>query len=374
MNKKTFRLIVLTLLAAVLISGCTGSSAASASSWPGMALDNGQGFLAYGTQVYALDLKNGSLLWRYPEEGSAKIQFYAAPEVDENYVIAGDYTNTLYGLERQSGFEKWQFTEAEDRYIASPLLYNGTVYAPNTDNSLYALDENGKLQWRFKTSGPNWSKPVTDENYLYLASMDHFLYAIDLSYSPADLSADENGNKTLVSAPVWSLDLETAVVSDPVLEDGTLYVGTVNGVLYAVDLESHSVKWKFTIEDEVSSIWGTPVLTSDAVFFGDESGNLYAVDKQNGSALWPAPFDAGSSLISSGIAVDNKAIFASSEGKIFSIDSAKEPKTLTVLDTVLYSPLGYADEKILTIPASSEALVEALTIDGNEVWTYLPTK
>ena len=374
MNKKTFRLIVLTLLAAVLISGCTGSSAASASSWPGMALDNGQGFLAYGTQVYALDLKNGSLLWRYPDEGSAKVQFYAAPEVDENYVIAGDYTSTLYGLDRQSGFEKWQFTEAEDRYIASPLLYNGTVYAPNSDYSLYAVDENGKLQWRFKTSGPNWSKPVTDENYLYLTSMDHFLYALDLSYSAADLTADENGNKTLVAAPVWSLDLETAVVSDPVLEDGTLYVGTVNGVLYAVDLESHSIKWKFTIEDEVSSIWGTPVLTSDAVFFGDESGKLYAVDKKDGSALWPAPFDAGSSLISSGIAVDNKAIFASSEGKIFSIDASKEPKTLTVLETVLYSPLSYADEKILTIPASSEALVEALTIDGNEVWTYLPTK
>ncbi len=217
----------------------------------------------------------------------------------ENFVIVGDYTTTLYGLDRQSGSDKWQFTEAEDRYIASSLLYNGTVYAPNTDYFLYALDENGKLLWRFETSGPNWSKPVTDGNALYLTSMDHYLYALELSYSATDLTADENGDKTVVAAPIWSLDLGTAVVSNPHGEDGNLYVATVDGVVYAIDVESHSVLWQFKEEDEFASIWGAPVLTSDAIFFGDESGNLYALDKADGSALWPSPFAAGSSLVSS---------------------------------------------------------------------------
>ena len=374
MNKKLFRLILLTLVTAVLISGCTTNSAASASSWPGMMLDNQTGYLAYGTQVYALNVKNGSLLWKYPAEGGSKSQFYAAPEVSDSLIVVGDYTNTLYALDKENGFEKWQFTDAEDRYIASSLFNNGNVYAPNTDSYLYAIDENGNLLWRFKTNGPNWSKPIADENYLYLTSMDHFLYALNLDYSEADLSADKDGVKTLVSEPVWSLDLGTAVVSNPVLEDGILYVGTVDGVVYAVDLEKKSILWKYTVEDEMASIWGSPVLTSDAVFFGDEDGNLYAVDKKNGSALWPSPFEAGASLISSGITVDDKAVFAASDGKIFSIDSSKEPKTLTTLDAVLYSPLGFEDGKIVVVPASSEALVEAIDTNGNEVWTYLPTK
>ena len=367
-------MILLTLVTAVLISGCTTNSAASASSWPGMMLDNQTGYLAYGTQVYALNVKNGSLLWKYPVEGGSKSQFYAAPEVSDSLIVVGDYTNTLYALDKENGFEKWQFTDAEDRYIASSLFNNGNVYAPNTDSYLYALDGSGNLLWRFKTNGPNWSKPIADENYLYLTSMDHFLYALNLNYSEADLSADKDGVKTLVSEPVWSLDLGTAVVSNPVLEDGILYVGTVDGVVYAVDLEKKSILWKYTVEDEMASIWGTPVLTSDAVFFGDEDGNLYAVDKKNGSALWPSPFEAGASLISSGITVDDKAVFAASDGKIFSIDSSKEPKTLTTLDAVLYSPLGFEDGKIVVVPASSEALVEAIDTNGNEVWTYLPTK
>ncbi|MDK2981565.1 MAG: outer membrane protein assembly factor BamB [Chloroflexota bacterium] len=373
MNKKTLKLVILTLLAAVLISGCTGSSAAAASSWPGLAVANEQGYVAYGTQVFALDLKNGSLAWKYPETGSSKIQFYAAPAFDDQFVVVGDYTDTLYGLDRQDGFEKWRFSGAEDRYIASAFIYDGMVYAPNTDSSLYVLDAEGNLQWRFKTAGPNWSKPVSDGTALYLTSMDHYLYALNLSYTDSELTADKDGSKTLVAAPLWSLDLGTAVVSDPVLEDGVLYVGTVNGVVYAIDLQSHSVKWQFTIEDEVSSIWGTPVLTEDAVFFGDENGNLYAVDKTDGNALWPEPFAAGASLISSGVAVDGKVIFASSEGKIFSIDSSKEPKTLTTLEAVLYAPLGYANDKIITVPAAKEALVEAINLDGNQVWTYLPT-
>ncbi|BBB48177.1 PQQ-binding-like beta-propeller repeat protein [Pelolinea submarina] len=339
-----------------------------------MMLDNQTGYLAYGTQVYALDVKNGSLLWKYPAEGSSKSQFYAAPEVSDSLVIVGDYTNTLYALDKENGFEKWQFTDAEDRYIASSLLNNGIVYAPNTDSYLYALDDNGNLLWRFKANGPNWSKPLADENHLYLTSMDHFLYVLNLNYSEAELAADKDGGKTLVSEPVWSLDLGTAVVSNPVLEDGILYVGTVDGIVYAVDLEKQSVVWKYTVEDEMASIWGTPVLTSDAVFFGDENGNLYAVDKKDGSALWPSPFETGASLISSGITVDDKAVFAASDGKIFSIDSSKEPKTLTTLDAVIYSPLGFEDGKIVVVPASSEALVKAIDTNGNEVWTYLPTK
>jgi outer membrane protein assembly factor BamB len=338
-----------------------------------MALSGEEGYFAYGTQVYALDTKNGSLLWRFPQEGSSSIQFYAAPEVSDNLVIVGDYTSNLYAVDRENGFEKWQFNDAEDRYIASSLSYNETVYAPNTDYYLYALDENGDLLWRFKTKGPNWSKPLADESYLYLTSMDHYLYALNLSYANTDLTADEDGNQTLVSTPVWSLDLESAIVSNPVMEDGILYVGTVDGILYAVDLEKQSVLWKFTVEDEVASIWGTPVITSDAVFFGDEGGNIYAIDKQDGNALWPSPFAAGSSVIASGVGIDGKAVFAASDGKIFSIDASKEPKTLTTLDATLNAPLGYANEKIIIAPASSDALVEAIDTNGSEVWTYSPT-
>jgi outer membrane protein assembly factor BamB len=373
MNKKFLNMMISAILLGVLLSSCT-STVGGASSWPGLTVADGTGFFAYGTQVYALDLKNGGLIWKYPAEASNSRQFYAVPEVGSNLVIVGDYSKTLAAVDRQSGAEKWKFDKADDRYIGSALIANGVIYAPNTDHYLYALDENGGLLWRFKATGANWTKPVTDNQYLYFASMDHSVYALDLQYSSSALSADKDGSLKLVAKPDWSLDLSAAIVSNPVLADGIMYVGTVDGHLYAIDVAAKEVKWSFNGDGKMASIWGTPVLTANSVFVGDEDGNVFAVNKSDGKALWPEPFAAGSAVISSGITVDSKVIFASNAGKIFTIDESKNPNTLVTLEATLYSPLGYDGDKIIVAPATKDKLFLALNASGNEVWSFIPTK
>jgi len=372
-NRKIFKIIVSAILLGVLLSSCS-SSAGAASSWPGFSISDGKGYFAYGSQIFALEDKNGSLLWKYPEEASAGRQFYAAPEVSGNLVIVGDYANTLVALDKQSGKEKWQFSDADDRYIGSALMAGGNIYAPNTDHYLYALDESGNLLWRFKAAGPNWTKPVADEQHLYLVSMDHFIYALNFEYTDSALVADKDGNRNLVSAPVWSLDLGAAVAANPIISEGVLYAGTIDGHLYAIDLAGKKIKWSFNGEGAVASIWGSPVVTASAVFFGDEDGNVYALDKMNGKTLWDSPFAAGSPVISGGVAIDGRVAFASNAGKIFTIDENKDPKTLVTLEATLYSPLGFDTDKILVAPASKEKYFLALNADGNEIWSFYPAK
>ena len=80
--------------------------------------------------------------------------------------------------------------------------------------------------------------PWLMKTHLYLASMDHYLYALDLNYDTSSLEVDEAGSRTLVAEPLWSLDLGAAVAANPVLVDGVIYAGTIDGTLYAVDLET----------------------------------------------------------------------------------------------------------------------------------------
>lgn len=369
-KRKIINLVVLTLLIGVLASGCS-SNASSASSWPGFTIADEVGYFAYGSQVYALDIKNGGLMWSYPEESSSSRQFYAAPAFGSGLAVFGDYSNTLAAVDQESGFEQWEFTAADDRYVASALILEETIYAPNADHCLYALDSDGSLLWRFKASGPNWTKPLADDNYLYMASMDHYLYALNLNYESSDLVADDDGSRTLVAEPVWKLDLGAAVVADPVMVEGVLYTGTIDGTLYAVDLEKHAVLWSFEDNDDMASIWGSPVLLSDTIYFGDEAGSIYALSAQDGSALWPSPFDAGGSIISGGTALEDTVVFATIEGKIFTINQAKEPKALVTLGTSLYASLKYENEKIIIAPANSDSLFAAIDTSGNEIWNYL---
>lgn len=373
MNKKSIKLIIIMLVLGLSVSGCA-TGAATASSWAGFSLEEDKGYFAYGAQVYALDTKNGSLVWRYPSQKSNDRQFYAAPAIGEDLIVVGGYDYILAAVDKQNGNEKWQFSKADDRYIASAMIKDGLIYAPNSDHSLYVLTTAGDLVWSYQTEGPNWTSPNSDDAFIYLTSMDHNLYAFNFNYESSELEIDADGGRTLVTKPVWSVDLGAAVVADAVVEDGKLYAGTIDGTLFAVDLDEHAILWSFDADDSLTAIWSKPVIAGDVVFVGDDSGNLYAVSKEEGSALWPSPFAAGSAIIASGVAMQQKAVFATVDGKIFSIDSAKEPKTLATVNAVVYSSLGLTDEKIILAPASKEELFKAVDFNGNEIWDYLPAE
>ena len=68
---------------AVTLSACAGG-ATTATSWPGLTVDDNYAYVAYNTQVYAVDLVNGSERWRYPAEPDNNITFYADPTLSQD--------------------------------------------------------------------------------------------------------------------------------------------------------------------------------------------------------------------------------------------------------------------------------------------------
>ncbi len=94
----------------------------------------------------------------------------------------------------------WTYAAATDVFVAQPLVVGNTVYAPNSDTTLYALDKTGALVWKANGDHAIWSTPVTDGKLIYAASMDHHVYAFK----------QENGSQ------VWkSDDLGGALVGEP---------------------------------------------------------------------------------------------------------------------------------------------------------------
>lgn len=371
-KKKIISIISISILAAILITGCTQSGAAS--SWPGATIAEEVGYFCYRAQVYAIDAKNGSVLWRYPQDPDTQSQFYAPPETGEDLVVVGNYANNLSGLDQENGNFKWDFSEADDRYVGSALIENGRVFAPNSDKYLYVLDLDGELLWRFKADGPNWTKPVADGKHVFLASMDHSLYAFDLDYASNDLVMDEDGSHTLVPEPVWKVDLGAAIAADPLLVNDRIFAATIGGRIFAVDVNNGDILWSFDNGGGIGSIWGTPVATEKAVYFGDENGNLYSVFPSDGSPIWPTPYSAGAALIAGGVETEDGVIYVTEEGRVFLIDENKEPQPVTTLDTTMYSTPVYAEGKVIFAPASNEKLFTAIDLDGKEIWSFAPSE
>lgn len=369
MKKNIAITVLLILVIAGALAGCTSNVGAS-SSWPGLAVGDNLAVVSYGYQLYALNIQNGSKTWVFPAEQNSKVIFYAPVEFAENAVIAGDYANHLYAVNTSNGLLKWQFDGAKSRYVASAFYKNGYTYAPNADKKLYVLDQNGILQWVFETAGANWSKPVADDQYLYLASMDHHVYALNLTYAVSDLTADEDGTKNVVAEPVWETDLGTAIVSDPLLADGFLYVGTIDGKMFKINASTGEIAWKYEGETKIKSIWTKPVILDGAVFFATEDGNIYALDVETGTPVWNAPISTGSQIVASGVIINGTVSFGTLAGNLVIVDKNQTTSPSISREGAIYSTPIYKDGKLYLMMVNGEKLVYALDENGREFWSF----
>jgi outer membrane protein assembly factor BamB len=358
MTKRRLFITFSLILAALLLGACSGNRF-QASSWPGVTYDatTEQIYVAYDQQVYALDLA-GNEQWRFPAEANPRTTFYAPPVVvGDGSILAGGYDNILYRIEADGNGEAL-FSNARNRYIASPLVADERIYAANANHVLYALTMDGEEVWQFEAHQSLWAAPVTDGSAIYLATLDNQLHALD-----------KRDGSELWAEPVT---FEGAISNAPAIDtDGTLYVGSFGNTVTAVS--SHgNVLWSFPTKDWV---WATPLLLDSTLYVGDQSGMLYAIDTADGSEVWSA--DLKSAILGTPVFYED-ALYAGTEGgEIFSLaleDGAS--KKLQNVDGKLYSSPVVAGDLLLfgLISEESDNILVAVDATGFEQWSFAPAK
>ncbi len=96
-------------------------------------------------------------------------------------------------------------------------------------------------------------------------------------------------NAAIIGAPVpsptllWSFETEEEVRSSPALANGTIYIGSYDYNLYALEAQSGKMKWKFPTD---GGICCTPACTGDLILFGSEDHHVYAISGQAGKREW----------------------------------------------------------------------------------------
>ena len=96
-------------------------------------------------------------------------------------------------------------------------------------------------------------------------------------------------SKVKVGAPIWEFETGGYVDSSPAIgSDGTVYVGSVKGNLYAINGKSGVKLWEFETESGVRS---SPAIGSDGtVYVGSKDKKLYAIKTESkGPAKSPWP-------------------------------------------------------------------------------------
>ena len=167
----------------------------------------------------------------------------------------------------------------------------------------------GTLKWAFRGAGRIYSCPaIGRDGTIYFGSDDHKLYALD----------GETGVKK------WEF-LTGGLVREAAIDfQGTVYFGSEDGKVYAVNGQTGSKVWEF--------VTGGRVFFSPAVGRGDrslyvaswDSHKVYGLDTQTGAKRWE--FLASGGVYSTSIGRDESAVYMTGEEKIYALDNATGAK------------------------------------------------
>jgi outer membrane protein assembly factor BamB len=125
----------------------------------------------------------------------------------------------------------------------------------------------GTLKWTFDTGAPIHSSPTVVDGTVYFGSRDGNIYALDAA----------------TGEQLWAFKTGSWVESSPVLVDGVIYCGSNDSYLYALDAETGEKLWSFKVTYAVRS---SPAVADGVVYVGCDDYKVYAVDAVTGSELW----------------------------------------------------------------------------------------
>ena len=357
MNTKKLILIILFALGALTLSACGGQ--VSVANWPGLAADTERAYISSGSHVYAVDLKTGDEVWRYPAEADGKLLFFANPVItqDGQLLIGSEGTNHAFvSINPVTGKDNWvgPFSGAKAPWVASPLVLNDKIYAPNTDGFIYVLDLTGKPAGDpIEIGGALWSAPVTDGTILYVSSLDHHIHLIN----PQENSSAE---------PV---DLGGAAPSSPAVADDGVYVGSFSS---RIEFISSSGKQE-VIAEAPNWIWGTPVLDGETLYYADLNGNIFSYDLASGKQNW-GDVQPDGPVVAKLLLVGDQIYVATEAGTLVALDrEAKIVWEKEVGGRIYTSPVASGD-LVLVAPYQAEFALAAYDPDGKQVWDYTPAK
>jgi outer membrane protein assembly factor BamB len=285
------------------------------------------GIIYFGSNdgnFYALNAETGMKLWSF-RSGKA---IQSSPAVADGMVFFGCDNSKFYALDAKTGEALWEY-KADSPILSSPAVVSGIAYFTTVNKYVYALQaSNGRFRLQAQISGTA-SSPAVKDSVVYFNSGGS-LFAIDGKARNWPGEYDLRGFwiqfyafrlapiPPPLSGYMWNiprLGMQNSS-SSPLVSDDTIYTA-LDRYLYAIDIETQEKLWEvpFTAGDDLRS---SPALGNDVLYIGSEDGLLYAINATNGEKLWH--FTTGGPINSSPTLADGIIYVTSHDGKLYAIE------------------------------------------------------
>jgi eukaryotic-like serine/threonine-protein kinase len=228
--------------------------------------------------------------------------------------------------------------------VDSPAFRGGSEHPGVYDAPSHASPM--QLKWRFSTHGQVFSSPAISGGTLFVGSMDHFLYAVDLA----------------TGTEKWKFETASGIPSSPAVAGGLVFFTSYDGNFYALDVATGKLRWKFktagehrftakhlhgsqpvdeSMPDPFDVFLSSPLVWRGFVYFGSGDGNIYSLDFSTGTLRWK--FQTGDVVHASPAIADGVLFIGSWDSFFYALDATtgkQKWRFKTGEDPVIHNQVG----------------------------------
>jgi len=259
-------------------------------------------------------------------------------------------------------------TVRTDHPISEPITswptFRGSRFNTGYTGGPSSIGSSPSVKWTYDADGPFWGSPVVAGGTVYIGSTDNSVYALDA----------ETGTQE------WAFQTQHRVEGTPAYHDGTVYVGSYDKHLYAIDASDGTEQWSRAFD---GLIRGSPTVWNGSVFIGvgchnlacawyaDENdvpktGWIYSLDAASGETNWR--YEVGNEVVSSPAVTDELVYIGASDGTMYALSpmSGDVEWTYDTRDMIWSSPAVAYGTVYITDWNGNVHAVNAVT--GDQEW------
>jgi outer membrane protein assembly factor BamB len=189
-------------------------------------------------------------------------------------------------------------------------LQTGVAAAP--------LPEELVIRWQFKAKDGIEGAAAIVKGTVYIGSLDEHLYALDLATGQVKWTYQTDPAKGTKVGPIRAA---------PSVRDGLVYVGDADGMFHCVEAATGNQRWTFDTGAEITSAAN---FAGDTVLFGSSDEHLYCLSK-DGKERWKFRVPGGPVMGTPAI-VGDRTFAAGCDSTLHVLDTAKGTEAAGTVD------------------------------------------